>query len=96
MSARIRRWPIVTSAKIPSATADPIDATADRSNSTTSRMIPAAAISRPAGATPPIRRAMRSGNWPVEARWSERPVAGYSPALVAPAVANSAVTVISQ
>ena len=39
---------------------------------------------------------MTVGNWPVEARWSDRPVAGYSPEFVAPAVANRAVTVISQ
>jgi hypothetical protein len=55
-----------------------------------------AVISSPAGARPPNRRPSTGGNWPIAAICSHSPAAGYSPAFVAPAVENSAVTLISQ
>jgi len=51
----------------------------------------AAAISSPLEARPPSLRAISGGNCAVSASRSDSPWAGYSPALVAPAVANSAV-----
>ena len=56
----------------------------------------AAVITSPHGTRPPSRRPSSGGNWPMEDICSHRPPAGYSPALVAPAVANNAVTVIIQ
>ena len=96
VSALMRRCPSVTIPKMVSATALPIEATAERSKTTTTMMTATARMISPNGARPPSRRAISVGNWPDAARWSDRPVAGYSPELVAPAVANSAVTVISQ
>ena len=46
--------------------------------------------------TAPSFAAISGGNCLVSTSRSLSPIAGYSPALVAPAVANSAVTVISQ
>ena len=80
--------------KISRATALPIEAIASRLNRTASTRHATAAISSPADTRPPNRRAIRPGNCPVSASRSDSPAAGYSPALVAPAVANSAVTAI--
>ena len=71
----MRRWPIVTRQKISSATADPIDAIADRSLPTTST-ITAIAATRSPTCTRPMRRAITGGNWPVDTRWSATPIAG--------------------
>ena len=39
-------------------------------------MIAAARMISPNGARPPSRRAISVGNWPLDARWSDSPVAG--------------------
>ncbi len=89
-------WPAVTSVNTTSAMALPIEATAVRSKASTKMDAATAVNRRPLGILPPVRRPIRGGNCPREASSSLRPVAGYSPALVAPAVANSAVTLIIQ
>ncbi len=77
VSARIRRWPMVTMQKTRSATAEPIDAIAERSLPRTRTRIAIADTSRPICTRPPAyRRAMIGGNWPVDTRWSVRPIAG--------------------
>jgi len=96
VSARIRRCAAVIMVKITRATALPIDAIESRLNTTARTRHTAAWISSPFEAGPPALRAISGGNWPVSASRSDSPCAGYSPALVAPAVANIAVTVISQ
>ena len=82
--------------KITRATALPIDAIASSLNTSARTRHTAAWISSPAETRPPSLRAISGGNCPVSASRSDSPWAGYRPALVAPAVANSAVTVISQ
>ena len=74
----------------------PMEAIADRSNPTASTMASAAVITRPVPTRPPNRRPITGGTGLMEAISSHSPVAGYSPALVAPAVANRAVTLIIQ
>ena len=74
----------------------PIEAIELRSKPTARTMAMAAVSSSPAGARPPNRRPSTGGNWPFAAISSQSPGAGYRPAFVAPEVANSAVTVISQ
>ena len=84
------------SVKISRATALPIEAIASSLNRTARTRHATASISSPADARPPSFRAISGGNCPVSASRSDSPGAGYSPALVAPAVANNAVTLISQ
>ena len=76
VSWRTRRCPTVTSPKIVSATALPIEAIDDRSNAMTISRIAAAAMSRPTDARSASRRPMTGGNCSVDARWSLRPAAG--------------------
>ena len=96
VSCRTRKCAAVIIVKITRATALPIDAIESSLNATARTRHKAAAISSPFDARPPVLRAISGGNCPVSASRSLSPCAGYKPALVAPAVANSAVTVISQ
>ena len=96
VSDRTRKWAAVMSVKITSATALPIEAIASRLKRTARTRHASAWNSSPDESRPPNFRAISGGNCRVSTSRSDSPGAGYSPALVAPAVANRAVTLISQ
>ena len=96
VSARTRMWPTVIRVNTSSAITLPIEAIALEVEEHGEQRRGDRRADEPDGGASAEREPITGGNCRVAAISSHRPVAGNSPALVAPEVANSAVTVIIQ